>query len=53
MAIIASNDDAKKAQQIQTEKKNEADLDRKEVGEMMVSDFKSLRSSCYHIPINT
>ena len=37
MAIIASNDDAKKAQQIQTEKKNEADLDRKEVGEMMPS----------------
>ena len=29
MAIIASNDDAKKEQEVQTEKKNEADLDRK------------------------
>ena len=37
MAIIASNDDAKNEQEVQTEKKNEADLDRKEVGETMPS----------------
>lgn len=37
MEIIVSNDNAKKAQQVQTEKKNEADLDRKEVGETMPS----------------
>lgn len=49
MAIIASNDDAKKAQQIQTEKKNEADLDRKEVGEMMPSLTVELTRNLFHI----
>ena len=35
LAIITSNDDVGKAQKVQTDKKNCADLDRKEVGEMM------------------
>ena len=35
MAIIASNDDAEKAQQVQTEEKKEAGLSRKEDGETM------------------
>ena len=37
MAIIASNDDAEKAQQVQPEEKKETDLGRKEVGETMPS----------------
>ncbi len=37
LAIIASNNDAEKAQQVQTEEKEEANLSRKEDGEAMPS----------------